>query len=101
MFELLTSGDQFSHIIAWTRKKRGEFKLVQPDAVAELWGHRKNKAGMNYDKMSRAMRYYYNKDVMKKVGTTVMKCIGVIPYSFFTDLTCVYLTWCYTIQLLY
>ena len=45
----------------------GEFKLTDPDEVARKWGERKSKPNMNYDKMSRALRYYYDKNIMKKV----------------------------------
>ena len=45
----------------------GEFKIVDPDEVARRWGERKNKPAMNYDKLSRALRYYYDKNIMTKV----------------------------------
>ncbi|KAH9503583.1 hypothetical protein Btru_068229 [Bulinus truncatus] len=45
----------------------GEFKLVDPDEVAKRWGERKSKPNMNYDKLSRALRYYYDKNIMTKV----------------------------------
>ncbi|XP_048343506.1 LOW QUALITY PROTEIN: ETS domain-containing protein Elk-1 [Sphaerodactylus townsendi] len=48
------------HLIAWTSND-GEFKLVDAEEVARLWGLRKNKTNMNYDKLSRALRYYYDK----------------------------------------
>ena len=32
-----------------------------------LWGMRKRKPNMNYDKLSRAIRYYYDKKIMHKV----------------------------------
>lgn len=32
-----------------------------------LWGIRKRKPSMNYDKLSRAIRYYYDKKIMHKV----------------------------------
>ncbi|XP_069473496.1 protein FEV [Ambystoma mexicanum] len=45
----------------------GEFKLTDPDEVARRWGERKSKPNMNYDKLSRALRYYYDKSIMTKV----------------------------------
>ncbi|KAI1898354.1 hypothetical protein AGOR_G00071460 [Albula goreensis] len=52
--------------IAW-EGTNGEFKLVDPDEVARRWGERKSKPNMNYDKLSRALRYYYDKNIMTKV----------------------------------
>uniref|UniRef100_A0A3Q3DXI8 ETS transcription factor ELK3 n=1 Tax=Hippocampus comes TaxID=109280 RepID=A0A3Q3DXI8_HIPCM len=48
------------HLICWTSDD-GEFKLLKSEEVAKLWGLRKNKSNMNYDKLSRALRYYYDK----------------------------------------
>lgn len=48
------------HLISWTGED-GEFKLLDAEEVARLWGLRKNKHNMNYDKLSRALRYYYDK----------------------------------------
>ncbi|XP_073681386.1 ETS domain-containing protein Elk-4 [Garra rufa] len=58
------SNDQ---LICWTNED-GEFKLLQAEEVARLWGARKNKPSMNYDKLSRALRYYYDKNIIKKVN---------------------------------
>ena len=33
----------------------------------DVWGERKSKPNMNYDKLSRALRYYYDKNIMTKV----------------------------------
>ncbi|MBN3312439.1 ELK4 protein, partial [Atractosteus spatula] len=55
------------HLICWTSRD-GEFKLLQAEEVARLWGVRKNKPSMNYDKLSRALRYYYDKNIIKKVN---------------------------------
>ncbi|XP_028811381.1 ETS domain-containing protein Elk-3 isoform X1 [Denticeps clupeoides] len=54
------------HLICWTSND-GEFKLLKSEEVAKLWGLRKNKTNMNYDKLSRALRYYYDKNIIKKV----------------------------------
>ncbi|CAL8340407.1 unnamed protein product [Lota lota] len=54
-------------LICWTNEE-GEFKLLRAEEVARLWGARKNKPNMNYDKLSRALRYYYDKNIIKKVN---------------------------------
>uniref|UniRef100_A0A8C6TEK2 ETS transcription factor ELK1 n=1 Tax=Neogobius melanostomus TaxID=47308 RepID=A0A8C6TEK2_9GOBI len=57
------------HLISWTGcGADGEFKLLDAEEVARLWGLRKNKNNMNYDKLSRALRYYYDKNIIKKVS---------------------------------
>lgn len=66
LLELLLS-KKHKDIIDWTNP-RGEFKLLNAEEVAKLWGERKNKPNMNYDKLSRALRYYYDKNIMKKVS---------------------------------
>ncbi|XP_053208190.1 Friend leukemia integration 1 transcription factor-like isoform X2 [Panonychus citri] len=64
LLELLS--DNNSNCIAW-EGNNGEFKLTDPDEVARRWGERKSKPNMNYDKLSRALRYYYDKNIMTKV----------------------------------
>ena len=65
LLELLMDKSQ-EHLITWTGFE-GEFKLQNSEEVARLWGLRKNKTNMNYDKLSRALRYYYDKNIIKKV----------------------------------
>ncbi|XP_060081877.1 transcriptional regulator ERG homolog [Ylistrum balloti] len=65
LLELL-SDSSLSNCITW-EGTNGEFKLVDPDEVARRWGERKSKPNMNYDKLSRALRYYYDKNIMTKV----------------------------------
>ncbi|XP_069805745.1 uncharacterized protein [Dendropsophus ebraccatus] len=65
ILELLQK-EEFRHVIAWQQGEYGEFVIKDPDEVARLWGHRKCKPQMNYDKLSRALRYYYNKRILNK-----------------------------------
>ncbi|VDN09221.1 unnamed protein product, partial [Dibothriocephalus latus] len=65
LLELLADARNINHI-AWEGTE-GEFRLVDPDEVARKWGERKSKPNMNYDKLSRALRYYYDKNIMSKV----------------------------------
>ena len=55
------------HFIAWTGDN-WEFKLSDPDEVARRWGIRKNKPKMNYEKLSRGLRYYYDKNIIHKTA---------------------------------
>lgn len=57
LLELLTDEKQYG-IIRWVNKL-GEFVLLDKEEVSKLWGKAKNKDDMNYDKLSRALRYYY------------------------------------------
>lgn len=36
--------------------------------VARRWGIRKNKPKMNYEKLSRGLRYYYDKNIIHKTA---------------------------------
>ncbi|CAH1173692.1 unnamed protein product [Phaedon cochleariae] len=65
LLELLADSSNAA-CIAW-EGANGEFKLTDPDEVARRWGERKSKPNMNYDKLSRALRYYYDKNIMSKV----------------------------------
>ena len=65
LLELLTEKDH-RNVIHWIGDE-GEFKLEDPEIVARLWGTRKNKPNMNYEKLSRALRYYYDGDMISKV----------------------------------
>ncbi|KAJ8289726.1 hypothetical protein GJAV_G00004570 [Gymnothorax javanicus] len=65
LLELLSDSAN-AGIITW-EGTNGEFKMTDPDEVAKRWGVRKSKPNMNYDKLSRALRYYYDKNIMTKV----------------------------------
>ena len=65
LLDLLTDKEH-REVIHWLGDE-GEFKLNNPEIVAQLWGARKNKPNMNYEKLSRALRYYYDGDMICKV----------------------------------
>lgn len=66
LLELLTDKSCQS-FISWTGDG-WEFKLTDPDEVARRWGIRKNKPKMNYEKLSRGLRYYYDKNIIHKTS---------------------------------
>lgn len=69
------------HLICWTSND-GEFKLLKAEEVAKLWGLRKNKTNMNYDKLSRALRYYYDK--VNFVLLMQTKKVETLPFNIST-----------------
>ena len=58
---------RYTNYIAWKNHETGVFKIVDPAGLAKLWGIQKNHLSMNYDKMSRALRYYYRVNILRKV----------------------------------
>ena len=81
LLELLTDKSHRS-VIHWVGDD-GEFKLENPEMVAQLWGSRKNKPNMNYEKLSRALRYYYDGDM--KIMKILKHIIGTL--SLFWSIT--------------
>jgi len=66
--QLLNDSQQrYTSYISWKNKDTGVFKIVDPAGLAKLWGIQKNHLSMNYDKMSRALRYYYRVNILRKV----------------------------------
>lgn len=66
LLELLQDPDK-KEIISWTNDE-GQFKLHQAEEVARLWGLRKNKTNMNYDKLSRALQKDFEKKFRKLIN---------------------------------
>ena len=56
--------------------------------MARLWGERKRKPGMNYEKLSRGLRYYYRRDIVRKSGgrTYTYRFGGRLPSLVYPDL---------------
>lgn len=79
------------HFISWTGDG-WEFKMTDPDEVARRWGARKNKPKMNYEKLSRGLRYYYDKNIIHKTAgkryvyrfvCDLQNLLGYKPEAFF------------------
>ncbi|XP_064602333.1 SAM pointed domain-containing Ets transcription factor-like [Liolophura sinensis] len=64
--ELLLQGQCHGNCIKWLDREKGIFKIEDSSRVARLWGKRKNRPAMNYDKLSRSIRQYYKKGIIKK-----------------------------------
>lgn len=64
--DLLLRPDRYNSCIKWIDRQRGIFKIEDSTKVAKLWGLRKNRPAMNYDKLSRSIRQYYKKGIIKK-----------------------------------
>ncbi|XP_013780811.1 ETS homologous factor-like [Limulus polyphemus] len=65
--DLLLNPNYNPAYIRWERREEGIFKFVQSEKVAKLWGDRKQNTKMTYEKLSRAMRYYYKSQVLLPV----------------------------------
>ncbi|XP_067025821.1 ETS translocation variant 1-like isoform X1 [Acropora muricata] len=82
LLELLAD-ERYSSLITWTNKDMREFKLRNQEEVAKCWGELKQRPGMNYDKLSRALRYYYQKNIIKKVsGQRLVYKFVDLPYNY-------------------
>ncbi|ELK34968.1 ETS-related transcription factor Elf-3 [Myotis davidii] len=51
----------------WENRQEGVFKFLRSEAVAQLWGQKKKNSSMTYEKLSRAMRYYYKREILERV----------------------------------
>ena len=68
-------------MVEWTNRAQLEFRLLDPEAVAAQWGQIKHRPCMNYDKLSRSLRYYYDKGIMQKVpGERYVYCFTCSPW---------------------
>lgn len=74
--DILLTPERNPGLIKWEDRTAGVFRFLKSEAVAQLWGRKKNNSSMTYEKLSRAMRYTSNvylcvftagnKDVQKK-----------------------------------
>jgi len=59
ILSLLRDPEYNPRVISWENEEKGVFYITDTAKFAKLWGMRKKNPSMNYEKLSRAMRYYY------------------------------------------
>lgn len=64
----LLNRDKSGRLIEWSPGKPLQFRIKNTIGVASLWGSVKDKDDMTYEKLGRAMRYYYGKNIIEKVS---------------------------------
>ncbi|KAA0711733.1 ETS-related transcription factor [Triplophysa tibetana] len=65
--DILIHPEQNQGLMKWEDRRDGVFKFLKSEAVAQLWGQKKKNSSMTYEKLSRAMRYYYKRDILERV----------------------------------
>ncbi len=59
LLELLKNSLYSPAFIKWENREQGIFRVVNSTQVAALWGKRKNNPRMNFEKLSRALRFVF------------------------------------------
>ncbi|KPP62048.1 ETS-like factor-like [Scleropages formosus] len=65
--DILLHPERNPGLIKWEDRAEGIFRFLKSEAVAQLWGKKKNNSSMTYEKLSRAMRYYYKREILERV----------------------------------
>ncbi|XP_031421022.1 ETS homologous factor isoform X2 [Clupea harengus] len=65
--DILLNPERNPGLIKWEDRSEGVFRFLKSEAVAQLWGKKKNNSSMTYEKLSRAMRYYYKREILERV----------------------------------
>uniref|UniRef100_A0A8D0DKW9 ETS homologous factor n=1 Tax=Salvator merianae TaxID=96440 RepID=A0A8D0DKW9_SALMN len=65
--DILLHPEKNPGLIKWEDRSEGVFRFLKSEAVAQLWGKKKNNSSMTYEKLSRAMRYYYKREILERV----------------------------------
>lgn len=69
MYAVLEDPAQYSELMEWTENRNElEFRMLEPEAVAIWWGYIKHRPNTTYERLSRSLRYYYDKGILKKMG---------------------------------
>uniref|UniRef100_A0A4W5JVY7 ETS homologous factor n=1 Tax=Hucho hucho TaxID=62062 RepID=A0A4W5JVY7_9TELE len=65
--DILLNPERNSGLLKWEDRTDGVFRFLKSETVAQLWGKKKNNSSMTYEKLSRAMRYYYKREILEHV----------------------------------
>ncbi|XP_020638208.1 ETS-related transcription factor Elf-3 [Pogona vitticeps] len=65
--DILIHPEMNEGLLKWEDRQEGIFKFLRSEAVAQLWGQKKKNSSMTYEKLSRAMRYYYKREILERV----------------------------------
>uniref|UniRef100_A0ACB8G431 ETS- transcription factor Elf-5 n=2 Tax=Sphaerodactylus townsendi TaxID=933632 RepID=A0ACB8G431_9SAUR len=74
--DLLLSPEENCGILEWEDRDKGIFRVVKSDALAKMWGQRKKNDRMTYEKLSRALRYYYKTGILERVDRRLVYKFG-------------------------
>lgn len=69
--DILLNPERNPGLIKWEDRTEGVFRFLKSEAVAQLWGKKKNNSSMTYEKLSRAMRYRLPSPTVNIVGFDV------------------------------
>ncbi|XP_070699423.1 ETS-related transcription factor Elf-3 [Pempheris klunzingeri] len=65
--DILIHPERNQGLMKWEDRHEGVFKFLKSEAVAQMWGQKKKNSSMTYEKLSRAMRYYYKREILERV----------------------------------
>ncbi|NXM29702.1 ELF5 factor, partial [Oxyruncus cristatus] len=74
--DLLLSPEENGGILKWEDRGQGIFRVVKSEALAKMWGQRKKNDRMTYEKLSRALRYYYKTGILERVDRRLVYKFG-------------------------
>ncbi|NXT36647.1 ELF5 factor, partial [Pelecanoides urinatrix] len=74
--DLLLCPDENGGILEWEDRGQGIFRVVKSEALAKMWGQRKKNDRMTYEKLSRALRYYYKTGILERVDRRLVYKFG-------------------------
>lgn len=75
----LLDDPNYSHVATYIDARKGIFKFHDKDMAAKLWQEAKQRncdSDMTYEKFARAIRHYYDKDIIRRYRAHFTFCFG-------------------------